>query len=138
MAAALRGGYASGAEAAGGSRPWLRAGLGGRLAGDLVGALEEGVVDVLGTRDLGLDHAQVLGVGQALGLHRVRLGGCGHQCGRVLGTVEALGEALVGQALVGGAEPSAQGRGVVPTACHPLPLLLPPTTEESSWLCLCP
>lgn len=84
--------------------------LRGHLARDLVGALEQGVVDVLGAGDLGLDHAEVLGVGQALCLDRVGLGGGGHEGGRVLGAVEALGEALVGQALGRGRKGACENR----------------------------
>lgn len=36
---------------------------GGQLAGDLVGTLQQGIVDVLGACDLCLDEGQVLGVG---------------------------------------------------------------------------
>ncbi|NXJ19866.1 PAF1 factor, partial [Dicrurus megarhynchus] len=63
----------------------------GQLARDLVGALEQRVVDVLGARDLCLDQGQVLGVGQGLAPRTpLALGGCGHQRRGVLGTVEAL------------------------------------------------
>lgn len=79
--------------------PGLQDALRGHFAGDLVGALEERVVDVFGAGDLGLDHAEVLGVRQALRLHRVRFGGCRHKRRRVFGAVKALGETLEGQAL---------------------------------------
>ncbi|NXO10222.1 PAF1 factor, partial [Oriolus oriolus] len=74
----------------------------GQLARDLVGALEQRVVDVLGARDLRLDQGQVLGVGQGLTPRTpLALGGRRHQRRGVLGAVEALREALVGQALRG-------------------------------------
>lgn len=71
------------------------------LPSDLLGALQQRVVDVFGTGDLGLDHAEVLGIGQRLCLHRVWLGGCGDQVRRVLGAVNALREAFVGKTLEG-------------------------------------
>lgn len=73
----------------------------GKLASDLVGSLQQGVVDVLGTSDLGLDEGQVLGVGEGLACPPLAFGGCRHQGGGVLGAVKALREALVGQALGG-------------------------------------
>lgn len=51
------------------------------LSCDLLGALQQSVVDVFGTGDLRLDHAQVLGVRHGLSLHCVRLGGCWDQVG---------------------------------------------------------
>lgn len=72
------------------------------LPGDLLGALQQSVVDIFSTGDLRLDHAQVLGVRHGLRLHRVRLGGGWNQVGRMLGAVDALGEALVSQPLNGG------------------------------------
>ncbi|NXB23212.1 PAF1 factor, partial [Rhagologus leucostigma] len=52
----------------------------GQLARDLVGALEQRVVDVLGARNLRLDQGQVLGVGQGLAPGTpLALGGRGHQ-----------------------------------------------------------
>lgn len=47
-------------------------------------------MNVLGTGYLGFDDGQVLRVGQAVRLHGIWLGGCGHQRWRVLGTVTAL------------------------------------------------
>lgn len=79
--------------------PGLQHALRGHLAGDLVRTFQKGVVDILGTRDLGFDHGEVLGVGQTLRLDRIGLGGSGHERRGVLGAVETLGEALVGQAL---------------------------------------
>lgn len=67
------------------ARRWCR-----RLACDLVGAVQQGSVNVLGTGNLGFDDCQVLWVGQAVRLDGIRFGGCGHQCWRVLGTVTAL------------------------------------------------
>lgn len=55
-------------------------------------------MNVLGTGNLGFDDRQVLRVGQAVGLHRIRLGGRGHQRRGVLGAVTALGQAFVCQA----------------------------------------
>ncbi|NWH98766.1 PAF1 factor, partial [Tichodroma muraria] len=87
---------------------------------DLVGALEQGVVDVLGACDLSFDQGQVLRVGQALGPGAsLAFGGRGHQGRGMLGAVEALREALVGQALPGGVP----GSGVVCRVkfCNSLP-----------------
>ena len=61
-----------------------------RLACDLVGAVQESSVNVLGTGNLGFDDRQVLWVGQAVRLHGIGLGGCRHQRWRVLGTVATL------------------------------------------------
>lgn len=69
------------------------------LACYFLGTLQQSIVDVFGTGDLRLDHAQVLGVRHGLCLHRVWFGGCWHQVGRMFRAVNALGEALVGQSL---------------------------------------
>lgn len=61
-----------------------------RLACDLVGAVQQGSVNVLGTGNLGFDDRQVLRIGQAVRLDGVGLGGRGHQCRRVLGAVATL------------------------------------------------
>lgn len=71
------------------------------FACDLLGALQQSVVDVLGAGNLGLDHVEVLRVRHGLRLDRVGLGGRRHQVGRVLGAVDALREALVGESLRG-------------------------------------
>ena len=69
------------------------------LARNLLGTLQQGVVNVFGTGDLRLDHAEVLRIGQGLCLHCVWLGRRGNQVRGVLGAVDALGETLVSQPL---------------------------------------
>lgn len=85
------------------SQDWAGAGLHDSLRlsfpCNLLGALQQRVVDVLGAGDLRLDHVEVLRVRHGLCLDRVGLGGCRHQVGRVLGAVDALREALVRQSL---------------------------------------
>lgn len=71
------------------------------FACNLLGAFKEGIVDVFGTRYLGLDHTEVLRVRQAFGLYCVRLGCCGDEVWRMLGTVDALRQALVREPLGG-------------------------------------
>lgn len=66
---------------------------------NLLRALQQCIVDVFSTGDLRLDHVEVLRVRHGLCLDCVRLGGCRDQVGRMFGTVDALGEALVGQPL---------------------------------------
>lgn len=57
---------------------------------DLVGTVQQSSVNVLGTGNLGFDERQVLRVGLTVRLHCIWFGGCGHQQGRVLGTVATL------------------------------------------------
>lgn len=54
---------------------------------------------VLGTGNLGLDHAQVLGIRQALRLDGIWFSGCRHKSRGVLGAVIALRETFIGKAL---------------------------------------
>lgn len=51
------------------------------LSCDLLGTLQQSVVNIFGTGDLRLDHAEVLGIGHGLCLHGVWLGGCWDQVG---------------------------------------------------------
>lgn len=64
-----------------------------------LGAFQQSIVDVFSTRYLRFDHTEILRVRQGLCLHCVRFGCCRHQVWRVFGTVNALREALVSQAL---------------------------------------
>lgn len=105
-------------QGAPGASRWCR-----RLACNLVGAVQQSGVNVLGTGNLGFDDCQVLRVGQAVRLHCIRFGGRGHQSGRVLGTVATLGQALVGQALWTGR----QGAASVSL------LMLPPPPQGPAW-----
>lgn len=69
------------------------------LSCNLLGTLQQSVVDIFGTGDLRLDHAEVLGIRHGLCLHRVGLGGGWDQVGWMFGAVDALGETLVRQSL---------------------------------------
>lgn len=82
-----------------GVAPGLHDSLRLSFACDLLGALQQSVVDVLSAGNLRLDHVEVLRVRHGLCLDRVGLGGRRHQVGRMLGAVDALREALVGQSL---------------------------------------
>lgn len=69
------------------------------LSCNLLGTLQQSVVNIFGTWDLRLDHAEVLCIRHGLRLHCVRLGGCWDQVGRMFGAVNALGETLICQSL---------------------------------------
>lgn len=66
---------------------------------DLLGALEQRVVDVFSAGYLRFDHAEILRVRQGLVLDRLWLGCRGNQIRRVLGAVDALRQAFVCQTL---------------------------------------
>lgn len=66
---------------------------------NLLGTLQQSVVDVFSAGNLRLDHAEVLRIRHGLCLDCVWLGCCWDQVGWMFGAVNALGEALVCQSL---------------------------------------
>lgn len=86
------------------------------LSCNLLGTLQQGVVDIFSAGNLRLDHAEVLPVRHGLRLDSVWLGGRRNEVGGVLGAVYALRKALICQSLHK-LEKCGSGGEVIDTIC---------------------